>query len=248
MPFWADHALFLVLALVFPLRTALHGYRRLMHAEAVDLPRVRLSLYRQAMAIQWALTAAVLLVWELRSRDWGVLGLVPRATPAALVLAALAVAAVVVVVVQRRRTLASRQAMEHVRHQLRHVERMLPHGPIELRRFFALAATAGICEELLYRGYLLWYLERWIGWVPAIAVAAVIFGFGHLYQGRRGILTTALVGIVFCAIYLVSGSLYLGMLLHALADAHSGHLGYVAFRREAEAAAQEVEAGAGPPA
>jgi len=235
MPFWVDHALFVVLALVFPLRAALHGYRRLMHADEGDVPRVRMSLYAQAIAIQWSLTAVTLVVWAWRARDWGALGLVPRATPAALALAVLAVAGIAFVAFQRRWTLASATALEHVRAQLRHVERMLPRRLVELRRFLALAVTAGICEELLYRGYLIWYLERWIGPIPALVAAALIFGFGHLYQGRRGMLTTALVGVVFGVVYRVSGSLYLGMVLHALTDAHSGHLAYVAFGRETPA-------------
>ena len=110
------------------------------------------------------------------------------------------------------------------------------HTREELALFLKLSLTAGICEELLYRGYLIWYLERWIGPIPAVVAAALIFGFGHLYQGRRGMLTTALVGVVFGVVYRVSGSLYLGMVLHTLADAHSGHLAYVAFGREAPAA------------
>ena len=248
MPFWADHALFVALALLFPLRAAWFGYRRLVQAPEPEVPRVRMSLYRQAIVLQWSLTAVTLLVWAWRGRAWAALGVVPRATPAALALAALAVAAIVLVAFQRRRTLSSATALAHVRDQLGHVERMLPRRPAELRRFYALAVTAGACEELLYRGYLFWYLEQWIGLVPAVVVATAIFGFGHLYQGRRGVLTTALVGLVLGVIYLVSGSLYLGMLLHALADAHSGQLAYVAFGADASA----VEAGAsaaplGPP-
>jgi len=239
MPFWADHALFVALALLFPLRAAWFGYRRLVRAPEPEVPRVRMSLYRQAIVLQWSLSAVTLVVWAWRGRSWAALGLMPRATPAALALAVLAVAGIVLVAFQRRRTLSSTAALGHVRDQLGHVERMLPRRPAELRRFYALAVTAGVCEELLYRGYLFWYLEQWIGLAPAVAVATAIFGFGHLYQGRRGVLTTALVGLVLGVLYLVSGSLYLGMLLHALADAHSGHLAYVAF-----GAASASEAGA----
>ena len=222
----------MVLALVFPLRAALYGYRRLVRAPEGDVPRVRMALYREAIALQWLLAAATIALWTWRGREWALLGLAPRLTPAGVALAILAAGAVAFVALQRRRTLASRDALAQVRTQLRHVERMLPRSGRELRWFLALSLTAGLCEELLYRGYLIAYLERGIGLVPAVIVGAMIFGFGHLYQGRRGMLTTALVGLVFGVIFRVSGSLWIAMALHALADAHSGHLAWVAWRRE----------------
>src|SRR4029453_7792411 len=231
MPFWADHALFVALAVLFPLRASLFGFRRLRLAGGYGLPRIRRSLYRQAIAIQWTLTGVALGLWIARGRPWSALGLVPRLDAIALTVVAVSAAAVPFVAHQRRGTLASDESLAQVRHQLRHVERMLPRTAGELRGFLALAATAGICEELLYRGYLIWYLQVWVGWVPAIALASVLFGFGHLYQGARGVLTTTIVGLMLGGIYYLTGSIWLGMALHALADAHSGQLAYEAWRR-----------------
>jgi CAAX protease family protein len=222
MPFWADHALFVALAALFPLRASLFGFRRLRMAEPSDVPRVRRSLYRQAIALQWTLAGVTLGLWIVRGRPWSALGLVPHFHAIALTVVAVMAAAVAYIAHQRRRTLASDESLARVRHQLRHVERLLPRTAGELRGFLALAATAGICEELLYRGYVIWYLQPWVGTVPAIGLAAVVFGFGHLYQGARGVLTTAI-----------------GMVLHALTDAHSGQLAYEAWRREEAVAAPD---------
>ena len=60
---------------------------------------------------------------------------------------------------------------------------------------------------------------------------SLVFGFGHAYQGVRGMFTTAIVGAFFSAVYLLTGSLYAGMLMHALMDAHSGHLMWAAYDR-----------------
>lgn len=38
-------------------------------------------------------------------------------------------------------------------------------------------------EELIFRGVLLQALERWLGWVPALAITSVLFGAAHLLNG-----------------------------------------------------------------
>jgi membrane protease YdiL (CAAX protease family) len=106
--------------------------------------------------------------------------------------------------------------------------------------------TAGICEEILYRGYLFWYLGHRLEPIPTLVVASVIFGFGHTYQGLRGVLLTTAVGAFLGLAYGVTGSLFAPMLIHALMDLHSGHLGYVAFRRERELLAEATAEPAGP--
>jgi membrane protease YdiL (CAAX protease family) len=92
----------------------------------------------------------------------------------------------------------------------------------EERAWFALVSvTAGICEEVLYRGFLIRYLSDgpWHAGVwMALAIASVSFGLAHGYQGLSGIIGTALVGAVMAVIFLASGSLWLPMTLHAIID------------------------------
>jgi membrane protease YdiL (CAAX protease family) len=234
MPNGIDHALVMVLAVLFPIRASTFGYRRLRLAAQADLPRVRLSVYRQAILLQWVLSLAVVLLWIAQRRPWSALGLIPHLTPGLIgVLAGLAVI-VVVVVRQRRAALASDEALEDVRRRMRHLERMLPGELGELRWFYRLSVTAGVCEELLYRGYMIWYLSHWLGLVQAIGVSSLVFGVGHSYQGIRGVIVTGLVGVFLATVYALSGSLIAPMLIHALMDAHSGQIAFVAFRRERE--------------
>lgn len=228
-----DHLLAFALAVLFPIRASVLGVRRLRLAAPDDVPRVRLSLYRQAIALQWLLVAVVAALWVGRGRGAHALGLAPVVGGGALGVAVGLALVAVVVVRQRVRALADDEALAEVRRKLAHLERFMPHAPGELRWFAALSWTAGICEEILYRGYLFWYLAHVMGPLPAAALASVCFGLGHLYQGWRGVLLTAVLGGFFAAVYAVSGSLYAGMLIHALMDLHSGHLAYVAYAREA---------------
>jgi uncharacterized protein len=232
VPVLVDHLFAFVLAVLFPVRAALFGYRRLTDATPEQVPRVRLWLYRQGIAIQWMLTIVCIAIWVARHRSWSMLGVVPRFTWAlGGVLLGLAIV-VAYIARERRKALADDEALARLRHQMRRLERMLPRSEQDLRWFTVLSITAGICEELLYRGYLIWYVNSWLGIVPAAVIASVVFGIGHAYQGPRGILLTTVVGLFMSAVYLLTGSLYASMLLHALMDIYSGHTSRVAFARE----------------
>lgn len=105
--------------------------------------------------------------------------------------------------------------------QLEPLRFFLPSSTVERRWFVALSITAGFCEELLFRGFLLRYLHTWplhVGLLWAILAAAIIFGTHHLYQGAKGVVSTSIGGLIFTAILIVTGSLWAGMLYHAAAD------------------------------
>jgi membrane protease YdiL (CAAX protease family) len=193
------------------------------------------------------ITLALAFYWARQLRTWAELGLVFHFNGGTLgVLVGLAVVAIVIVR-QRVHALHDDEALDHVRHQLARLELMLPHSREELGWFYRLSITAGVCEEVLYRGYLIWYLAHAMGLIPAMLVGAVMFGVAHAYQGPRGMLVTAAVGAFLGGVFLVSGSLYLGMVVHALMDVHSGHLGFVALTQPAHEPPDEWSADAPTP-
>ena len=227
-----------MLAGFFPIRAATFGYRRLTLAVESEVGPVRRSLYLQALWIQWGLVGALGALWAARSRAWTTLGLAVSASPVVLGITSAAMVGAAFLLIQSRRGARDPRVLEVVMRRLDHVERMLPHTADELRLFRGLAVTAGVCEELLYRGFLLWYLGHWLGPAPSLAVASLVFGIGHSYQGPRGVAVTALVGVVLGLVYLAAGSLLPAMLLHAAGDLHSGTLAHAALsrRREGETA------------
>ncbi|MGH7729912.1 MAG: CPBP family intramembrane glutamic endopeptidase, partial [Candidatus Eiseniibacteriota bacterium] len=224
MPIALDHLLAFVLVVLFPVRAALFGYRRLTAADPADVPRVRLWLYRQGIAIQWTLAVATVVLWAYGGRPWAALGVVPKLTWGLVGVAVGLAIVVAYVLVQRARALEDDDALAGLRRQLRNLERMMPRSDEEMHWFDRLAVTAGICEELLYRGYLIWYLDHWLALTPAVLLASVVFGFGHAYQGPRGVAVTTMVGLFLGAIYLLTGSLAAGMVFHTLMDMHAGRV------------------------
>ena len=106
------------------------------------------------------------------------------------------------------------------------IEIILPRTPGQLRHFYGLSMTAGIVEESIWRGFLLWYFSQFVPLWAAVMLSSVSFGLAHAYQGVATIPKYTLTGIVFALIYVLTGSLVVPILLHALADALQGRAVY----------------------
>ena len=111
----------------------------------------------------------------------------------------------------------------------------------EARVFSGVAITAGICEEVLYRGYLLWYLQSLGLGRGAVVVAIVAFGLAHAYQGIRGSVVTGVTGAVFMGLYLLTGSLVAPIVLHATVDLANGLMAYRLLQRTEAAASSSPD-------
>jgi uncharacterized protein len=106
-------------------------------------------------------------------------------------------------------------------------EKIMPRTAIETVMFIALACTAGMSEEFLYRGFVFAVFKRmFLDVAFPVQIAAVLssgwFAIGHLYQGKRGVITTFIVGILFCASRYWSGNLMPPMVAHMGIDLMAG--------------------------
>ena len=98
---------------------------------------------------------------------------------------------------------------------------LLPSTGEERQWWWAICLTAGICEEIVYRGFLIHYwrvapFHLSVTW--ALVVSAAIFGIGHLYQGIAGGVQTAMLGFLLGALFLITGDLLVPMMVHAVLD------------------------------
>ena len=118
---------------------------------------------------------------------------------------------------------------------------LLPATVREARVFIGVSLTAGICEEVLYRGYLLWYLQSLGLGRGAVVVAIVAFGLAHAFQGIRGIVLTGVMGAVFMGLYLLTGSLVAPIVLHATVDLANFLMVYRLFQRTETAASSSPD-------
>lgn len=221
-----DHLFFLFLAVVYPI-TSFFSFRRLARRIAAGELIGPTKIYNSTLMGHWAMFAAGLAIWVFAGRSWGALGFEWNVDTGFLIGLALTVAAIVILVWQYGSLgNASEKTQRSLLRQLGELEILMPRNNNELRRFYAVSASAGLVEETLWRGYMFWYLGHVMPLWAAAVVTSVVFGLGHVYQGVANVPKIILVGGVFAGLYLLTGSLWLPILLHAVFDAVQGRAFY----------------------
>jgi uncharacterized protein len=103
------------------------------------------------------------------------------------------------------------------------VKFMLPHGWVESILWVALSATAGICEEAIFRGYLQpQFASLTRDARVGILLSSAVFGAVHAYQGWRSAAVIFVYGAMFGALAEWRKSVRPGMIAHAWGDAVAG--------------------------
>jgi CAAX protease family protein len=101
---------------------------------------------------------------------------------------------------------------------------MLAPGSLpEIIVWIILSATAGCCEEVVFRGYLQKQFRALTGSdAAAVAMQAICFGIAHSYQGVKSIVTITAYGALFGILAIYRNSLRPGMIQHAMQDSFAG--------------------------
>lgn len=226
-PILVDHIVFVLLAAVFPIWDYFAIRKRAAQIRA-GRTELRMGLYRRIIGEEWVIAIVMLIGWFALGRSGAVIGLTLRGGALAWAGYGLAAAACVMLVMQMRSVIRNPESLTRFRKQLGALSCILPHTPKERRTFDAVSVTAGICEEVVFRGYLIAYLMALLGapfWVAAV-LSSLVFGFAHVYQGPLGIPRTAAVGGMLALLYGLTGSLWAPMVLHAVMDITSGRIAY----------------------
>lgn len=170
------------------------------------------------IALQW--TAATLLVaaWSFTERTAESVFFVPGWSGGEWIAVAAGLALCALTTGQTLWMRGRSDVLARVREQAGGVLLLAGRTPRERRLLDALSVTAGICEEVVYRGLLLGTLATMIGLWPAVAASAVVFGAAHAYQGLGGALRTGVFGLIVALLTVLSGSIHVAVLLHVVHD------------------------------
>jgi len=98
---------------------------------------------------------------------------------------------------------------------------VLPRTKQEKYLFSLLALSAGICEEIIFRGFLVFLVLAIFPCLPiylVILISTLIFGIAHAYQGLQGVISTGLLAAMFMCLFLVTDCLLFPILLHFIMD------------------------------
>jgi uncharacterized protein len=225
--FTVMHWDFALILLFLGIAVPLLGRRRVR--QLMQMPSTtkmdRLSLYASTLAFQWI--AAGVILWrtsahEIRASQLGLAILNPALTVTVLVV--LSALILLNQIVGLRRLVAQPAKIQGILPQL--ALKVFPQDDVERLAFFALVATVALCEELIYRGFVQRVFQDWSrgSVVLAIIGSAAFFALAHLYQGRRGLISTLTIGIIFSTIRAWTGSILPCVVAHFVADFTVGML------------------------
>ena len=101
----------------------------------------------------------------------------------------------------------------------------LPRTSSERLVWVGVSINAGIWEEIVFRGFLPWYVVHHltffgfsVPFVWAAIFSLILFSLAHLYQGWGGVLGVGFVGITLALLYALTGNLFASILWHMLFD------------------------------
>jgi uncharacterized protein len=206
-----QHALVLAMVVVAPV----WDRRATRDLKTSTDPGVKLRYYRITCAVLW-ISAAVACVavggyapLARIVRSAGDAPWLPSQSRAAPFVTGAIVGILFVLLLPAAMALGSSKVRERSGRAFKKLAFFLPVTARERAWWVILSVTAGVSEEIIFRGFLLRYFHAgpWhLTLGAAVVIAAAIFGLQHLYQGVAGVIQTALVGVVFSLIFLVTGT------------------------------------------
>jgi uncharacterized protein len=213
---WDFLLVLLFLGIIVPWRGARRMQRLLAKPDLSSSDR--LKLYGSTIVLQWLLVAVIAALAARRSVEPWELGLAApngaRVLWASVVLTAIlclnqifGIRKILSLPTERRGGLFAIS------------EKIMPRTGKETVLYALLAATAGISEEFIYRGFVFMCFVRMIANYGSPNVAAAVlssawFSVAHAYQGRRGIITTLIVGLIFAFTRIWTASIFPVVIAH----------------------------------
>jgi membrane protease YdiL (CAAX protease family) len=163
-----------------------------------DRPATKPARYARTMLVQWAMTGLAVYALALHGESAADVGVRPPTHAIAYFIGlAISIARIGLGVAGRNNGAAS---------YARAIRSVIPLSKTEWLWFVPVVATAACCEEFLYRGYAFTQIAGLSGSITLGAiVSSAAFGLAHAYQGRIGMLASAITGLMYVALFAIGG-------------------------------------------
>lgn len=175
-----------------------------------DRSEHRLKQYLRSMLIPVILVSGLTLQWVHTGRAFSSLGLDPPITVAAVAGLGLALCILMGLAV----TIIVRPQRHGPSGQETPAKKIMPQTRVELIVFAAFSLVLGCGWEILYRGYLLWFLPARLGLPASVFIAALAYGLAHGFKNAKMFAGSLVSAFVFTIAFAVTRNLWWLMIVH----------------------------------
>ena len=224
-PIWIDHIVAFVFSIAIPLYGAKQRARGFSNIDFTSQQKIR--IYISGSFSLFVMGMVVMLIWFFFERPLAELGLAQPSN--FLSWWWLIIIFILIYFLDTIITVSSKKGLDKTIDNWKKRTPFLPTKKSELPEYILLCFSAGVFEEIVYRGYLVtycWYLFAGSIYQQQLAIVLPAFAFAiaHFYQGAKAVLKIFVLAVFFGYIFIYSGSLLLVMVLHFLVDAIGGLL------------------------
>lgn len=222
-----DHIIIFLLGIVLPLFAVLQSQANIKEIKFDT--QLKKQVYYSNSIFQWIWVLGVGLVWWFYGRSVDLLGFQKGNWEILSIF--LLISSLLLYLFDVWWALRNKEKIEKTKQKWLRDIPILPVNSVEFKHFLVVAFTAGVCEEIIFRGFFINYFlaineDNLMGKWLATFIPAFLFAFGHIYQGNKAVAKTMIMAMLFGWIFLLTKSILLLILLHFLVDVIGGYLAY----------------------
>ncbi len=228
--YWSDHLLFLLFGLIFPINSMFATQPKLAKIENWDSD-MRRTLYVSNAVSLTVMAAIVLLAWYFAGRPLSGIGLQNPVPGSWFFGLSLTFGFLLIYLLNLWNELRNDAARTRAHAHWNKQTPFLPTTVKETGQFIPLAFSAGINEEIVFRGFFINYFMILFQDYPAqqtlaLVLPSILFAVVHFYQGWKAVFKIGVLSLFFGLLYLSTESLLLPILLHILVDLIGGWISW----------------------
>jgi len=225
-----DHLNILLFTCLYPVYV-FFTYKKIKNDLIENKPGIRIGDYKETIFWLWLLCIITIVIWISNDRSFNELRLDFSFSWVVLISILLFVITPFIFVLLFRSIKNDDKQRAAIKDKFDNVAagEFLPRSKKEFKWFVFLSITAGICEEILFRGYLIWYFESFGNTIIAIVLSSILFGAAHLYQGIKGFIRAGSFGFILALILVWTDSLLIPIYIHIAGDVYNGIVGWLGY-------------------
>lgn len=219
MNFIMTNMLAFLIAIIYPIY--IFATHQKVNANIIQNEKYRLLDYKQTLLIFWGLTLLIFLnffVYKQPDLNFNL--------KLSIINTGLIILILVLTYLQYKTSNITPKDSNSVKEKLKGIYHYLPKTRNELIWFSLLSISAGICEEIIFRLFFFEFLKEHTTLIITFIVTNLIFAITHIGTGKRNLISSFFLGVLFSVLYYFTDNIWIAVLLHSLINLNAGLLGF----------------------